>query len=441
MRDIAVTAVVFAFLPLALRRPYVGIYLWAWLGFMNPHRLCWGFAYDFPFAYLVAAVTLIGMFFFREPKKIPWTRETVLLLVFILWMLLTTFFALHPEFAWPQLEKVIKIQLMIFATLMLITTKERLNILVWVVTLSVAFYGIKGGIFTVTHGGSFNVKGPGGTFFGENNAMGLALVMTIPLLRYLQLTAQKKWQHIALTAAMVLCAIATIGSQSRGALLGASAMALFLWLKSRNKFFTGLVIAVSAALVLSVMPAQWHQRMSTIQTYEQDQSAMGRINAWQMAFGLAKDRLLGGGFETFQADAFAAYAPDPDDVHDAHSIYFEVLGEHGFVGLALFLLLGLATWRSASWVIKTTKRDPDRKWAADLAAMVQVSMVGYAVGGAFLGLAYFDLYYNLIVFVVLSKLILSREQLQPQPVPAAENGKVGGWRRKQEVETGYSEVP
>ncbi len=115
---------------------------------------------------------------------------------------------------------------------------------------------------------------------------------------------------------------------------------------------------------------------------------------------------------------FKRYAPDPWDVHDSHSVYFQMLGHHGFVGLALFLLLGLMTWRTASWVIKHGRRSPEHRWAADLAAMVQVSLVGYATAGAFLGVAYFDLYYALITVVVLTKIVLMSERSAAKVEPA-----------------------
>ncbi len=410
MRDIAVTLVIFGTLPFILSRPYIGILVWTWIGFMNPHRLTWGFAYDFQFAMIVAIVTLLSLFISREPKKIPWTRESIVLIIFVAWMFLTTIFSEYPHFAWPQMEKVAKIQLMIFVTLMLMQSKERINLLVWVMTLSLAFYGVKGGIFTILHGGVYHVRGPAGSFIGGDNEMGLALVMTIPLLRYLQLSAANVWVRHAMTAAMLLTAIAAVGSQSRGALLGIVAMGVFLWLKSRNKFFTTMIAAAGAALVLSIMPQQWFERMQTVKSYGQDESAMGRINAWHMAFNLAKERPLGAGFEAFKPPMFAQYAPEPDRVHDAHSLYFEVLGEHGFVGLGLFLTLGLMTWRTASWIIRRARRDPEARWAADLASMVQVSLVGYASAGAFLGLAYFDFYYTLVAVVLLCKTLLVSEQ-------------------------------
>jgi probable O-glycosylation ligase (exosortase A-associated) len=179
-------------------------------------------------------------------------------------------------------------------------------------------------------------------------------------------------------------------------------MGSLLWLKSRNKATTAIYIIMAVGLIAAIMPQEYWDRMNTIKTYEQDPSAMGRINAWHTAFNLAKDRITGGGFETFRAPTFRQYAPDPEDVHDVHSIYFEVMGEHGFIGFGLFVLIGLMAWRTGSKTIRECRKDPNRKWAADLAAMTQVSMVGYATGGAFLGLAYFDYYYHLVIILVLT---------------------------------------
>jgi probable O-glycosylation ligase (exosortase A-associated) len=419
MRDIAVTLVIFGTLPFILWRPHIGILVWTWIGFMNPHRLTWSFAYDMPFAMIVALVTLVALLISREPKKIPWTRETILLLIFLGWLLLTTIYAMYPALAWAHLNQIWKILLMVYVTMILMQSRERIDQLVWVIALSIGFYGVKGGIFTIVHGGIYHVRGPEGSFIGGDNEMGLALIMTIPLLRYLQLTTGNIWLRGALNVAMVLCAIATVGSQSRGALLGLIAMGAFLWLKSRNKIFTALLGAVAIVLVLAVMPQEWHDRMATIKNYETDPSAIGRINAWKMAFNMAKDRPLGGGLDAFHEYSFELYAPDPDDVHDSHSIYFEVLGEHGFVGLGLFLTLGLMTWRTASWVIGRARRDREKRWVADLAAMVQVSLVGYASAGAFLGLAYFDYYYTLVALVVLCKTVLTSGTADKVAVPTA----------------------
>ncbi len=430
MRDILVTAMVFGVLPFIFKRPWVGILLWCWLGYMNPHRQAWGFAYNMPFASICAIVTITAFLFSKEKKEMVWTRETVLLLIFIGWMFITTFFSFYPELAWLQWNKVWKIQLMVFLTAMIIKERQHLHWVIWVIALSLGYYGVKGGIFTIIHGGSFRVQGPTGTFFEGNNEMALVLAMLVPLIRYLHLQEKKQWVRFGLASAMVLSGIAAIGSQSRGGLLAMAAMSLFLWLKSRQKFVTGFYMVITVAIIASVMPQQWYDRMNTIKTYQEDESAQGRINAWYTAFNVAKDRVTGGGYEMFEPPTFRQYAPEPWNVHDVHSIYFEVMGEQGFIGLGIFLLLALFAWLRANQVIRACKNDPERKWAADLAAMIQVSLVGYGAGGVFLGLAYFDLTYHLMVILIMAakfsgvldkKLVLSQSIGLPSSHPRVAN--------------------
>jgi len=376
---------------------------------MNPHRLTYGFAFDFQFAAIVAVTTLIGLLVARESKRIPMTGTTVALLIFTIWMNITTLFALVPADAFTQWEKVMKVLLMTFVTLMLIKTRQRLEMLIWVIVVSIGFYGIKGGFFTIISGGEQRVWGPWGSFIWDNNELALALIMILPLMRYLQLNAQQWWVRHGLTAAMVLSVASIFGSHSRGALLAGAAMALFLLLKTRKKFPILIVMALVIPVMINFMPDKWTTRMETIKTYKQDTSAMGRINAWWFAYNLAKERpVVGGGYEAFNREIFRNYAPEPDDFHDAHSIYFEILAEHGFVGLALFLALGLLAIKTGTWIIRHTKQQEDLKWACDLAKMTQVGLVGYAVGGAFLGRAYFDLYYHLIAILVIAQLIVKQ---------------------------------
>lgn len=410
LRDIFVTVVVFGLLPKILVRPDIGILLWCWLSYMNPHKLSWQFAHDFPFAMITAIAILFGVLVWKEPKKIPWMPVTVVLVIFVAWMFLTTLTAMNPDPAWRQWDKVWKIQLMTFVVMMVMTTRWRINAMMWIIALSLGFYGFKGGIFTILTGGSYAVYGPSGSFIYGNNEIGLALIMTVPLLRYVQLISPYAWLRYGLGLTMVLCLVSIVGTQSRGALVGLSAMVLFLIAKSRKRGLLMFVMAIAIPSIVSFMPESWHDRMASIKTYDQDASAMGRINAWHMAYNLAKDRFLGGGYECFNIPlSFFLYAPNPRDRHDAHSIYFEILGEHGFVGLFLFLLIAILTWRTASSVIREAKKSDATKWLVDLCLMLQVSLIGYGVAGAFLGLAYFDLYYNLVAIIVLAKRLIAEQ--------------------------------
>jgi probable O-glycosylation ligase (exosortase A-associated) len=402
MRDIITALIVFGSLPFILRYTYIGVLIWSWIGYMNPHRLGWGFARDYPFAYIIALVTLVSFLFNREKKVLPLNGVTIVWFMFLFWMVITTVFSIYPDDALIQLIKVAKIQLFAILTLLFFGDIKRINMLVWVIVISLSYFGVKGGIFTILHGGSFIVWGPPGTFIEGNNELALALLMVIPLMNYLREISENKWIKRGLLVGMLLMGASALGSQSRGALLAGTAMLLWLWSKSKNKMVSGVAMVIVAIALISFMPESWHKRMDTIETYEEDASAMGRINAWFAAYNLAKEHVFGGGFDGINhLDIFQAYAPNPFDYHDAHSIYFEVLGDHGFIGLFLFLLMGVLAWKMAGSVIKDTEGIKELYPINMLARMLQVSLIAYATGGAFLGLAYFDLYYHLIVLTIL----------------------------------------
>ncbi|MGO4377890.1 putative O-glycosylation ligase, exosortase A system-associated [Pseudoduganella sp. RAF53_2] len=400
MRDILILLAIFASLPFVLKDPINGVLMWVLVSVMNPHTQGWGYAQHFPVAMIIAICTFFSILKAPQSCRLPWTPETILLLTFIWWMNITTLFAMFPNAAWTQWGKVMKIMLMNLVTLMVLRERADIQRLIGVIVLSLGFYGVKGGIFTLRTGGADLVWGPEDTFIGDNNALALALIVTIPLMRYLQLATHRKWLKHGMTATMLLSAVATLGSYSRGALLAIGAMLVYMWLKSRHKLLGGALLLICVPLVLVLMPERWSTRMDSINSYQEDDSAMGRINAWRMAFNLASDRFFGGGFEVSEPLAFFLYAPVPSDVHAAHSIYFQALGEHGYVGLVLYMLLGLFTWRSATVVVRQAAMQEEFAWAGSLARMIQASMVGFAVGGAFLSLLYYDVPYYLMAAVV-----------------------------------------
>ena len=320
----------------------------------------------------------------------------VLWVLFIVWMLITTLFAFNTDWAFFQFTKVMKIQLLTFITIMLIRNKEQLDVLIWVIVGSIGFYSIKGGVFTILTAGNSRVWGPPGGFIEENNSLALATLMVIPLMIYLYKTSRRNIVKLALSGAIVLSIISAIGSQSRGALVSIVVVAGFFWLKSRQKLLSGIAILVFAVAGWSFMPQSWHDRMDTISNYEEDGSAMGRINAWYYSFNLANDRFTGGGFESWSPETFRIYAPNPDNWAAAHSIFFGVLGDHGWPGLLLFLMILYLTWRSLSKIIRLKTSDGTQGENQFLARMIQVSFIAYCSGGAFLSLSYFDLPWHLI---------------------------------------------
>jgi probable O-glycosylation ligase (exosortase A-associated) len=428
MRDAIVFAVIFGLLPFVFKRPAIGIMLFTWVSLMNPHRLTYGAAYNFPFAMVIGLVTLAALFARRDPKRLPITPLTVMLILFMAWMTLTSFAAFEPDRAWTEWNRVMKTLFFVLVSMAALNNEKETKLFAAVVTLSLAFYGFKGGLFTIMSGGSSRVLGPDGTYITDNNDLALALLTTVPLVWYLHLQASQRWLKLALAGLALLTVASVIGSYSRGALLGGAAMLGLLWLKSGNKARTGLALLLLLPLVFVVMPEEWFGRMESINDYKEDGSALGRLNSWNFAFNVAKDNLMGGGFLTFTPKVFALYAPNPTDVHAPHSIYFQVLGEHGFIGLAIFLSILFLGWRTGARIITFCKDKPDLQWARNLAAMCQVSLVGYAVGGAFLSLAYFDLLYDILIIVVLLEKVLLKKpsHVDRQPSVATAQARASG---------------
>ena len=264
------------------------------------------------------------------------------------------------------------------------------------------------------------VRGPEDSVMQGNNALGVGLAIVIPLMMYLYQQHRQIWLRLGLLGAAILCAIAVLGTYSRGAVLAVFAMGCVLLYRSTHKTAVMLGVLLIILLAVPAMPQQWTDRMRTVQNYEQDGSAMGRIVAWETAFNIAKDRYpIGGGFEWQGPDTSAKYSPDPTVQAVAHSIYFQVIGSQGFVGLAFFLVFWILVWWQCAWIRRKTRDDPNLRWAFTLASMTQVSLVGYGVGGAFLDLAFWDLPYYLYAAVAVTQYAVREEMALAGRTPAA----------------------
>lgn len=405
MRDILVTLLFIIGSGYTFRQPYVGILVSSWLNYMNPHRLCFGFAYSLPLSYVISLLVSVSYLFSKERKSFPKDKLVVLIMVFLIWMGITTVFAFNDT-ATAEYIRVLKIQFPIILTLAMFNDKQRLHQLLWVIVLSLGYFGVKGGVFTVATGGGHRIYGPPGSFIEENNALAVANLMVMPLMVYLRTLLKKNWQKQLMLFCIISMAFAVIGSQSRGAFLAIATVGFYFWLQSHNKLVTALLLIFFVGTLALILPESWYDRMHTINTYQEDDSAMGRIRAWTLAFNIANHNLLGGGLMLWSKSTYLQYLDDfrPGmTAYVAHSIYFSVLGEHGWIGLLLFVsIFGLA-WRYCSKLVATCKKDDENKWIADLAKMIKLSLLAYLSGGAFLSLSYLDLPWHLVAIVILLK--------------------------------------
>jgi probable O-glycosylation ligase (exosortase A-associated) len=402
LRDIFLTATLIALVPIILFRPYIGPLAWAWVSLMVPHRLTWGFAYSLPFAQVVAITTLLAFFIAKDRKAPPVVSVTTLLALFYVWMCFTSLFALNQSGeVFDMWLKVTKIQLMLWVTMAMLSGRRHIELLIWTMVISIGFYGVKGGLYTLRSGGGERVWGPPGSFIEGNNELALALVVVIPLMWYLRTLAVRPRSRMIWTASMLLCALSVLGTHSRGALVAIVAMTLFLGFKSSRPLLTAILALAGLALLALFMPENWTERMGTISTHE-DSSAQSRLYTWRMVWNLVTSRPLGAGYDFWTPDVWARYAVDAwDKPYSPHSIYFQVLGEHGFVGFALYIGIAIATWRLAARMIRESRNDPQYQWLRTLLRSIQVALVSFAAGGTFLNLVNFDLPYYLAAIVAM----------------------------------------
>lgn len=394
-------------IPFVFTRPWLGVLFWTWLAFLNPHRLVWGFARSIPFSMIVGIVTL-GAFLAKGEKKFPVTPVSVLAIMFTLYTCFTTLFAIFPDDALWKWDRFMKIMIMTFVAMCMINDRFRLQALIWTMVLSLGYYGIRGGVFTVVTGGNYRVWGPTESFIADNNQLALALIMLLPLVRYLHIQTKNKWIRLALLGGMGLLLISIIGSYSRGAFLALACTGMYFWWKSKRKVTIAFLVVAAMSAILSFMPDAWHERMDTIETAaEQDRSAQQRLDSWIFAIEIAKARpITGGGFGVFGNETITKrYFPETTSWRSAHSVYFEVMGEHGMVGFVLFMTVLAATIMSCNLTRRRVRQHEELKWMADLMTMCQVSMIGYMAAGAFLNLATFDLMWMIVAITAICNLM------------------------------------
>ena len=416
MRDFIVLAIILGATPICFFRPYFGVLMWTWVAYFNPHRFTWGVAYNFPVAMLIGGVTLAGFPFAKERNRRIFTSQTILLVILWSWYCVTTLhvaydpiFAHHLADSKIELIRTSKILLMTFLMVWLITTKEQLRYLYLVITLSFGFFAVKGTLFALATGGQYRVYGPPDSFLEDNNFLGLAFNMLLPMFYFMARNEQNKWLRRFLHLSFFCAVLATILTYSRGALLGLGVVLICLAFKSKQKLLNGFLLLVFTWGVMIFAPGKWMDRMGNFFHGHLDNSAELRLNAWRFAFELAKNNpITGGGLKTFTPELYQRFTPGLEFA-GAHSIYFQTLAEHGFVGLILFLLLLATSLASLMSLRRQARSLPSAEWIIPYTHMLQISLLAYMISGAFLEFANFDLFYQVIATIILLKILYRRE--------------------------------
>ena len=427
LRGLLLIAFLVVSVPFCFRRPFYGIVLWIVLAFLNPQSFTWSFE-AFPWAMVVAVPTILGMLVFERRLNRLASRESALLIALWAWFTVTTLVSTNqPEFAhhaaetWERWNFVSKIILMTLVMLPIVNTYERLRILVLTIAGCFAFYVLKAFPFIITTGGGHKLYGPAYSMIADNTDFGLALNMTLPLYFFLAQSELKRWVRLACWFTFLVTIPAIFFTYSRGALVGLAAVFLNMMLQSKRRLSLVPVAVLGGVVALSFAPDAWQNRMDFTREDAIDYSAQARLNAWAYARALAADYpITGGGFATFTEELYARYAPGwVGNVYGPHSIYFQVLAEHGYVGLGLYLVLVLSCLARSRQLRKAARVRGDTGVAL-YAQMFQMSLAGFLVSGLFLGRAYFDYFFAIVACIsILDRCAKERWRAVTEPAQLA----------------------
>ncbi len=415
MRGFLVLIILPIILYAAFRKPVIGAGLWLWSSAFNINALIYGFAASITYSKFFALVTIISIFI--NSKSVGRFRfDIISVLVFFLFVI-ATLSNINPignvDLANLRWVFYFKIVLLYFITVLVLEKKSHFYFFCWILLLSIGIMASMEGIKFIFSAGSHRFAQLDG-ISGDNNFFGVMIVTLLPLVYYLYLETRDKKLKLILLGFIPLLILGLISTYSRGAFIGLCTLMFFSW-KGSNRKIIWLLAGLTLGIIFTALtPEVWLSRMNTIESANEDGSFMGRVVAWKMAVLIAQDYFLGGGFHAIEhlevwfkysdmldrLDFIETPPPDPEFYHSFHSVYFQILGNHGFPGLTLFLGIIIIAYLKLAKIIKFTTNKEDYEWMLNLAKMLKYSLVAYSVTGAAVNVAYFDFFYAIIAFIV-----------------------------------------
>ncbi|MFC5510938.1 putative O-glycosylation ligase, exosortase A system-associated [Massilia jejuensis] len=444
MRDLFLLAILPLFLYTMAQRPFIAVGMWVWTALFFPNGWVYGPAGYIRYNLLFTAVAMLGYLVYKHKPKVELGVIGTFVLLFFLWTIGSTVTTIgNPAIAFEYWFRFFKVFMLFVFVVLTIKDKLHVDFVLWCLVLSVGFYADLEALKFLVSGGGHKIVGMPGHVLGDRNELSLAFVMTLPIAFYLlgEYGKHSRALRLGLIGTMAALVIGVIGTSSRGGFVALAALGAYMYVKSERKVLLTILIA---ALVIGLTPyisEEYASRLDTIQTADEDSSFMARVVSWKLSFIMAmKHPFFGGGFKSLEyfpvwstlSREFFSFPwfytgtsmPNMRVARAAHSVYFQVLGEHGFVGLGLYLGALVSAFFKAGSVVRQARRGGAPEWLRTMATMLQLSVFAFALGGAALSFAYVDLIFCLLglILVVEKRLLPATLRLAPskaEPAPRA----------------------
>jgi probable O-glycosylation ligase (exosortase A-associated) len=414
MRDLVAALIVPILVYYSLKRPFIGLGIWLWSSTYHISMFTFGFASAIPFNKVFALATIISFVINRDKPGFRLNSISAMIFLFFIISTISNNFPLNnPEASNAAWEDYAKIVVFYFIAIGVLDKEVHYNFLIWLMVVAIGGLASAEGAKLLLSGGSYRTASIAGVV-GDNNFFGVMAGTALPFINYLRVQSTNKTVQSGLLAALILSCLGIFATYSRGALLGILIFAFFLIQKAENKPLWIVVVTLVTVAFMSFLPDTWFNRMDTMNAAEKDTSFMGRVLAWKISALVAMDNVFGGGFRAIETPVtWFVYGPGlykldfliatdndlpPGFILASHSVYFQILGNQGFIGLFLFLLILVTSYFKAGHIHKVAKAN-GQHWAMDLTKMIQVAILIYAVTGALVAIAYFDFIYAIFAIV------------------------------------------
>jgi probable O-glycosylation ligase (exosortase A-associated) len=421
IRSLFLTAIYLAFFGLGMSAPFVFTLGYAWVDTFRPQSVAMIILNQVPVALIMGGAALGGYFAMdrRSPPRL--TLATVLTLLMGFWITASMFWAERPDVGWGKWDWAFKT--VMFSAFIPLVIRSRVQIEAFAQTyvFSLAANIVPFGLKTLVSGGGYghNLGLEGGNSnLAEGGLLSTICLMAIPLAlhlgRHTQLLPRSRLVSLGYMGLCGLALVTALGTFERSALIGLLVMGAYMFTRSRHKMLFLACLAVVSVVLVYSMSAGYDARIATISDPTKETSALTRLLVWKYTFNYSLSHPFGGGFMAYLVDRIEFPGGEVVFGRAYHSIYFEVLGEQGWVGLALFL--GAAGWTffDLRRMARRARKLPHLAWCADMSDALQTGLAVFMTAGAFVGIAYQPAFWYFVAMSVsLREYVRRVEQGQP----------------------------
>jgi O-antigen ligase len=258
--------------------------------------------------------------------------------------------------------------------------------------------------------------GPG--WFHNSGEFGIQMCVFLPLAIAFFLALRSNWPLLKkgfFLSFSVAALSGTISSSSRGAVLGAAAVMLWMLLNSKHKLKGMILFVVIGLLALSIMPSE---QMERFETAGEDSTSINRKLRWEKGLEMAaRYPLLGTGFANWKVADEKIFGGTGDL---SHNIFIECMSELGYTGLAVFVAMIGSTFIN-NFRTRRLVSQPGRenRFIFYMAHGLDGALIGFLVSGFFVTVLYYPYFWINLAMTVSLNSIARNGAYAPSEHPAA----------------------